>query len=91
MKKEDNKASKTRRHILLDKLFRNSGGYTYEKLITRLNVDLDVYRKDEHLCNFNESAFRSFREQKRVRYLSYDELNRQCKNALPDSQRGFIL
>lgn len=42
MTKEDNKASKFHRQQLLDKLFRNSGGYTYDELITRLSIELDV-------------------------------------------------
>lgn len=42
MKKEENKSSKFHRQQLLDKLFRNTGGYTYDELITRLSIDLDV-------------------------------------------------
>lgn len=51
----------------------------------------DDYRKDEYIRKLNETAFRDLREQKRVSFLSYDELDRQYENALADSQRGFIL
>lgn len=42
MSKDDNKVSKFQRQQLLDKLFRNSGGYTYDELITRLGIELNV-------------------------------------------------
>ena len=51
----------------------------------------DDYRKDEYIRKLNEAAFRDLREQKRVSFLSYNELDRQYENALADSQRGFIL
>lgn len=57
----------------------------------RMVIVADGYRKDEYLRKLNETAFRDLREQKRVSFLSYDELDRQYENALADSQRGFIL
>lgn len=57
----------------------------------RMVIVADNYRKDEYFRKLNETAFRDLREQKRVSFLSYDELNRQYENALADSQRGFIL
>ena len=57
----------------------------------RMVIVADDYRKDEYLRKLNETAFRDLREQKRVSFLSYDELDRQYENALADSQRGFIL
>lgn len=57
----------------------------------RMVIVADDYRKDEYIRKLNETAFRDLREQKRVGFLSYDELDRQYENALADSQRGFIL
>ena len=57
----------------------------------RMVIVADDYRKDEYLHKLSETAFRDLREQKRVSFLSYDELDRQYENALADSQRGFIL
>ena len=57
----------------------------------RMVIVADNYRKEEYLRKLNETAFRDLREQKRVDFLSYDELDRQYENALTDSQRGFIL
>lgn len=42
MSKDENKVSKFQRQQLLDKLFRNSGGYTYDELLTRLCIELNV-------------------------------------------------
>ena len=57
----------------------------------RMVIVADEYRKDEYSRKLSETAFRDLREQKRVSFLSYDELDRQYENALADSQRGFIL
>ncbi len=57
----------------------------------RMVIVADDYRKVEFIRKLNETAFRDLREQKRVSFLSYDELDRQYENALADSQRGFIL
>ncbi len=57
----------------------------------RMVIVADNYRKEEFNRKLNETAFRDLREQNRVNFLSYDELNRQYENALTDSQRTFIL
>lgn len=57
----------------------------------RMVIVADSHRKEEYLKKLKETAFRDLREQDRVNFLSYDELDRQYENALADSQRGFIL
>ncbi len=57
----------------------------------RMVIVADDYCKEEYLRKLGETAFRDLRDQKRVSFLSYDELDRQYENALADSQRTFIL
>ena len=51
----------------------------------------DAYRKDEFQRKLGEAAFKDLSKNKRVNFLSYDELNTQYENAIMDSQRSFIL
>lgn len=49
--------------------------------VIRMVIVADGYRKNEYLRKLEETAFRDLREQHRVNFLSYDELDRQYENA----------
>lgn len=57
----------------------------------RMVIVADTYRKEEFVRKLNETAFRDLSMNKRVYFLSYDDLDKQYENALADSQRTFIL
>lgn len=62
-----------------------------QEFYVRMVIVADKYRKEEFERKLKETAFTDLRKNKRVDFLSYDELSNQYESAVFNSQSGFVL